>query len=56
MTPEALRAMADRCRDLLRIADRQEVRDQLRQWVGDFEDEADAMERAADRSVLTRST
>jgi hypothetical protein len=39
------RALAQRCRDLLRIAVRSEVKEQLRQWVDDFEDEAAAMGR-----------
>lgn len=55
MDAEDLREKAQRCRDLLRIADRQEVRDQLRQWAEDFDDEADAMEKVADRSTWARS-
>ena len=39
-----LREKALRCRDLLRIAVRQEVRDQLREWAEDFEAEAEAIE------------
>jgi hypothetical protein len=39
-----MRARAQRCRDLLRIAVRQEVREQLREWAEDFEQEAEAME------------
>jgi hypothetical protein len=42
--PEDMRARAQRCRDLLRIAVRQEVREQLREWAEDFEEEAKAME------------
>ena len=38
------RALAQRCRDLLQIAVRSEVKEQLRQWVDDFEDEAEALE------------
>ena len=44
MNAQDSRALAQRCRDLLRIAVRSEVKEQLRQWVVDFEDEADAME------------
>lgn len=48
------REKAERCRELLRIAVRQEVRDQLRVWVEDFEAEADAIEsRAVDVSNRT---
>jgi hypothetical protein len=39
------RALAQRCRDLSRIAARSEVREQLREWVDDFEAEAEAVER-----------
>jgi hypothetical protein len=42
MDSEDFRAMAQRCRDLLRIAVRPEVKEQLRQWAEDFEDEAEA--------------
>ena len=38
------RALAQRCRDLLHVAVRSDVKEQLRQWVDDF-DEAEAMER-----------
>jgi hypothetical protein len=53
MDAQDFRALAQRCRDLLRIAVRPEVKEQLRQWVDDFEDEAEATEgrrsrRAAD--------
>ena len=44
MDAQDFRAMAQRCRDLLRIAVRSEVKEQLRQWVEDFENEAEAME------------
>ena len=42
------RAMADRCRELQRIAARDEVRDQLRQWAEDFDAEADELDNTAD--------
>ena len=45
MDAQAMRAKAQRCRDLLRIAVRQEVRDQLREWAEEFEEAADAIER-----------
>jgi hypothetical protein len=50
-----LRAKAQRCRELLRIAARDEVRAQLRQWAEDFDAEAEAIEHTADRSELARS-
>jgi hypothetical protein len=40
-----MRVRAQRCRDLLRIAVRQEVRDQLREWAEEFDEAAEAMER-----------
>ena len=55
MNAEDFRAKAQRCRDLMRIAVRQEVRDQLREWADDFEDEAEAVEKTADHSRLARS-
>jgi hypothetical protein len=45
MTAKTLRARADRCRELLRVAVRDDIREQLRQWADDFDDEADALER-----------
>ena len=55
MDAEDFRAKAQRCRDLMRIAVRQEVRDQLREWADDFEAEAEAVERMADRSRFALS-
>ncbi len=55
MDAEGFRAMAQRCRDLLRIATRDDIRQQLRQWAEDFDAEADAVEKMADHSALTRS-
>jgi len=46
--------MADRCRDLQRIAARDEIREQLRQWAEDFETEARAIENARDYSASAR--
>jgi hypothetical protein len=45
MDAEGFRTLADRCRELLRIAVRDDVRRQLRQWIHDFEAEAEAAER-----------
>ena len=45
MDAQAFRALAQRCRDLIQIATRSEVREQLREWVDDFEAEAEAAER-----------
>ena len=45
MDPKTLRARADRCRELLRVAVRDDIREQLRQWADEFDDEADALER-----------
>ena len=42
--PDDMRAKAQRCRDLQRIAIRQEIKDQLRQWAEEFEEEAEALE------------
>jgi hypothetical protein len=43
MDPKTLRARADRCRELLRGAVRDDICEQLRQWAEDFDDEADAL-------------
>ena len=48
MNAQQYRAMAERCRDLLRIASNDEVRAQLREWEQDFEAEPKAVEKAAD--------
>jgi hypothetical protein len=45
MNAQNFRALAQRCRKLSQIATRSEVRVQLRQWVDDFEAEAEAAER-----------
>jgi hypothetical protein len=52
MDPKTLRARADRCRELLRGAVRDDICEQLRQWAEDFDDEADALERGR---LLTKS-
>ena len=50
------RAMADRCRELQRVAVRDDIREQLRQWAEDFDDEADAIEKQRDYSGAARSS
>ena len=50
MDARTLRAMAQRCRELLRIAAKPEIRDQLRQWLDDFEAEARERERLRERA------
>ena len=42
------RALADRCRELQRVAVRDDIREQLRQWAFDFDAEAEAVETARD--------
>jgi len=54
MNAREFRAMADRCRELHRIAVRDEVREQLRRWAEDFEAEAEAIEEVADYSAAAR--
>ncbi len=56
MNAREFRAMADRCRELHRIAVRDEVREQLRRWTEDFVAEAEAIEKVADYSAATRGT
>ncbi len=53
MNARQLRAMGDRCRDLLRVATRDDVREQLREWADDFEAEAEALDRVIDRSSVS---
>jgi hypothetical protein len=55
MNAREFRAMADRCRALHRVAVRDEVREQLRQWTEDFDAEAEAIEKAADYSAVARA-
>jgi hypothetical protein len=50
------RAIGERCRDLQRVAARDDIREQLRQWAEDFDDEAEAIEKVTDRSASARST
>jgi len=42
--PDDMRSKAQRCRDLLRIAIRPDIKEQLRQWAEEFEKEAEALE------------
>ena len=44
-----MRARAQRCRELLRIAVRPEVKEQLREWAAEFEEEAAALEGSRNR-------
>jgi hypothetical protein len=55
MDAAVFRERAERCRALLRVAVRDEVRAQLRQWAEEFDAEADALERAPTRSHFERS-
>jgi hypothetical protein len=45
MDAAGFRALADRCRELTRVAVRDDIRRQLRQWSEDFDAEADAAEK-----------
>jgi hypothetical protein len=45
------RALAHRCRELQRVAVRDDIREQLRQWAIDFEAEAETVEKARDYSA-----
>ena len=45
MTAQGFRALADRCRELARVAARDDIRQQLCEWVHDFEAEAEAAEK-----------
>jgi hypothetical protein len=44
-----MRARAQRCRELLRIAVRPEVKEQLREWAEEFEEDAAALEGSTRR-------
>ena len=46
MDAQDFREMVQRCHELVRVAVRQEVRDQLRVWAEDFESEAEAIENS----------
>ena len=44
-TAEDFRDKAERCRVLLRVAVRDDVREQLREWAHDFDAEAEMIEK-----------
>ena len=46
MDAQQFRALANRCGELARVAERDDIREQLRQWAIDFEAEAEAAEKA----------
>jgi hypothetical protein len=46
MDAQDFREMVQRCHELIRVAVREEVRDQLRVWAEDFESEAEAIENS----------
>ena len=54
MDPNKMRAIAARCRELSRVAVRDDIREQLRQWAEEFDTQADAIERTADYSGAGR--
>lgn len=54
MEAERFRALADRCRALARVAVRDDVSEQLQQWIRDFEAEAEATEEAKQSLVAGR--
>ncbi len=54
MDAEGFRALAPRCRELVLVAVRDDIRRQLRQWADDFEAEAEAAEKAAERADAPR--
>ena len=49
-TAQDFRDKAQRCRELLRVAIRDDVREQLREWAADFDAEAERIERPAEAS------
>ena len=55
MNARQFRAMADRCHELLRVAVRDDVREQLRQWATDFEAEAETLDKTVDRSGIGKA-
>jgi hypothetical protein len=54
MNAREFRSMAERCRELQRVAVRDDVREQLRQWAEDFEAEAETVDKAPDYSAARR--
>ena len=55
MNARQFRAMADRCHELLRVAVRDDLREQLRQWATDFEAEAETLDKTVDRSGIGKA-
>lgn len=53
MDAERFRALAERCRELLRVAARDDIRQQLRHWAEEFETEAEATAEARSRQQKT---
>lgn len=51
MNAREFKSMAERCRELQRVAARDDVREQLRQWAEDFEAEAETVDKARDYSA-----
>jgi hypothetical protein len=54
MNAQGFRALAERCRELQRVAVRDDIREQLRQWAIDFDAEADAIEKVRGYSATSR--
>jgi hypothetical protein len=54
MDANGFRALADRCRDMARVAERDDIRQQLRHWIDDFEAEAEVAEGAERRPHYAR--
>jgi hypothetical protein len=48
MDAHDMRALAQRCRELSRIATDPEIKEQLVEWIDDFETEAEAIEADAE--------
>ena len=55
MDAERFQALAERCRELSRVAERDDIRLQLRQWVEEFETEAETAAEARSRPQETRA-
>ena len=49
MDANGFRALANRCRELARVAVRDDLRCQFREWIGDFEAEAEIADKAERR-------
>lgn len=53
MDSRDFRALADRCREMARVAARDDLRQQLREWSDDFEAEAEAAEEMESALKMT---